>query len=375
MLELRRNTFEVRPVYASSREEVVEALEIEPIELVLTDHAMPNLSSLDVIELARERCPCIVVSGAVGEETAVGLLRQGAVDYVNKDNLPRLGPAVRRALAEAQNRKARREAEEALRRAHAELERRVEERTAALQHSYRRLRQEMEERHRAENELRQARLKLTRLREDERLHLSREIHDGVVQDLLGICFGLADTEREAGALSLKVKAQVKQHREELLETVRRLRNLIKGLRPPGLEEFGLNQALEEFIASTSEQPGAPEIRLEVQPSDVQLSPAVAQCFFRIVQEALRNILRHAQARTVRIRVEQSDSEARLLITDDGKGFKKPGRLSALARDDHFGLVLMEEHAQLVGGAFRLESEPDQGTQVLVTVPSEPPAVS
>lgn len=370
VLELQRHYEALEPFVATSRDEVVQALERLAPDLALTDHAMPGLSSLDVIELTRDRCPCIVVSGAVGEETAVNLLQRGAVDYVNKGNLPRLGPASRRALADAQNRKARQRAEEELRRAHAELERRVEERTAALQQSYRRLRQEMEDRRRAEAALRDARLKLTRLREDERLHLSREIHDGVVQDLLGITFAMADTERSLlGGIELQEAYRLLHgHRDELQEVVRRLRNLIKGLRPPGLEEFGLKSALDEFTGSLSASYPEVAFSTALEPAGAEIAPAVAQSFFRVAQEAVRNALRHAQPQHIGIRVSVGERDACLEVSDDGRGFRAPDRLGELARDDHFGLVLMDEHAQLIGGTLEVNTAPGRGTTIRVRAP-------
>ena len=210
---------------------------------------MPQLSALEVIALAAD-IPCIVVSGAVGEETAVNLLRSGAADYLNKENLKRLATTVERALSEAQNRRARLAAESALRRAHQDLERRVEERTAALERSNFRLKNEMDERRRAELELLEARLQLTRARDEERSQLARDIHDGVVQDLLGLSYEIADTERKMAAdPTFSSLEAVRKHREAIVASVRDLRSLIKGLRPPGLAEFGLKNALEEFISS------------------------------------------------------------------------------------------------------------------------------
>lgn len=134
-LELRRNGFSVRSARVDTLEGVTHALNEQVWDVVLTDHSMPRLSSLDVLQLLQERScalPCIVVSGAIGEEAAVELMRSGAADYVNKSFLTRLGPAVTRALREEALKRDRCKAEEALRHAYDELERRVEERTAAL---------------------------------------------------------------------------------------------------------------------------------------------------------------------------------------------------------------------------------------------------
>lgn len=142
LLELRRNDLLVEGCRVETRDETEKALGAQPWDLVLSDHALPGFSSLEVLELLNDAgldTPCIIVSGAVGEEAAVQLLHAGAVDYVNKDKLYRLAPAVRRALREAESRRARRSAEEALRRSeqalrelNENLEQRVEERTKEL---------------------------------------------------------------------------------------------------------------------------------------------------------------------------------------------------------------------------------------------------
>ena len=142
MRELRRQGFGIEAHRVDTREATLEALLAGGWDLVLSDHALPGFSSHEVLELLVENridTPCIIVSGAIGEEAAVQLLQSGAVDYVNKDKLYRLGQAVRRALREAESSRARREAEEALRRSeqalrelNETLEQRVEERTKEL---------------------------------------------------------------------------------------------------------------------------------------------------------------------------------------------------------------------------------------------------
>jgi diguanylate cyclase (GGDEF)-like protein/PAS domain S-box-containing protein len=117
-LELLRNGFELDMRRVEDRQSTERALGNCGFDLVLTDHAMPNFSALGVMEVLAScdaDIPCIVVSGAIGEEAAVALLKSGAVDYVNKNRLNLLGPAVNRALREAEERRARRAAEEALR--------------------------------------------------------------------------------------------------------------------------------------------------------------------------------------------------------------------------------------------------------------------
>jgi PAS domain S-box-containing protein len=141
-LELQRNGFLVDSCRVETRAATLEALQGGQWDLILSDHALPGFSSHEVLELLAELSldtPCIIVSGAIGEEAAVQLLQGGAVDYVNKDKLYRLGQAVRRALREAESSRARREAESALRRSeqalrelNETLEQRVEARTREL---------------------------------------------------------------------------------------------------------------------------------------------------------------------------------------------------------------------------------------------------
>ncbi len=368
-LALVRSGYRLETCQFSDLGAVRRALRDQVWDVVVTDHAMPGLSSGDVIDLVPAGTPCIVVSGAVGEETAVSLLQRGAVDYVNKNNLRRLGGAVSRALSETQNLQARRRAEAELRTAHADLEKRVQLRTAELQLANARLREEMDERRKAETELSNARLFLVRLREQERLNLSREIHDGVVQDLIGVGYAVADTERKvvAGQTLSDTVTLLRRHRADILASVRRLRTLVKGLRPPGLHEFGLEHALQVFVGSLDTS-GRPACHLTVTEDAVDLSEAVSQAFFRVAQEAVRNALRHARATTVDIAVSVRDDGAYLVVSDDGSGFRVPERLGSLAADEHFGLVGMDEHAQLVGGQLYLESAPGHGTRVTVVVP-------
>jgi PAS domain S-box-containing protein len=141
-LELQRNGFIVDACRVETRAATLEALQSREWDVVLSDHALPGFSSHEVLELLAELSldtPCIIVSGAIGEEAAVQLLQGGAVDYVNKDKLYRLTQAVQRALRETESSRARREAEEALRRSeqalrelNETLEQRVEERTMEL---------------------------------------------------------------------------------------------------------------------------------------------------------------------------------------------------------------------------------------------------
>jgi PAS domain S-box-containing protein len=156
--------FEARRV--TTRDAFTQALDAFDPDIILADYSLPSfdgLAALEVAQAERPHVPVVFVSGAIGEERAIETLKQGATDYVLKDQLSRLGPAVRRALREAEERRARREAEEALRRAHDELEQKVEARTAELREANAALKEEIEERKRVERALRESQERLTRI--------------------------------------------------------------------------------------------------------------------------------------------------------------------------------------------------------------------
>jgi PAS domain S-box-containing protein len=164
--ELEQEGFDFEARRVTTRDAFEQALDAFAPDLILVDYSLPSFDGMAALEVATEErphVPVVFVSGAIGEERAIETLKQGATDYVLKDQLSRLGPAVRRALREADERRARREAEAALRRAHDELEQKVEARTAELRDANAALKEEIEERKRVERALRESQERLTRI--------------------------------------------------------------------------------------------------------------------------------------------------------------------------------------------------------------------
>lgn len=219
--------------------------------------------------------------------------------------------------------------------------------------------------------LAQAQHQLMRSREEERARLARDLHDGPIQSLvamnLQLSLLLAPSELSllGGEGSPPVKA-LKAMRAEVRNLLVDLRRACAELRPPILDALGLVPALRALAEDWSEQNGV-AVSLDLPSETVlpSLRGEVDVSLYRVVQEALANVARHAAARQVTIRLVEEASRLTLTIQDDGRGFVVPTAAYDLAAQDHFGLVSMQERVNLIGGAWTIESAPGQGTTVRV----------
>jgi signal transduction histidine kinase len=192
----------------------------------------------------------------------------------------------------------------------------------------------------------------------ERRRLARELHDQTGQELTSVLLGLkaaeeANTDEERGAALAAV-------REQVVETLHAVRRLAVELRPKALDDFGLVAALERLRETFAEQTGM-RVDLEAQfgerlPSDVETA------LYRIVQEALTNVVKHAEAGAVSIVIARRGSGVTAVIEDDGRGFTPDGTSEGL------GLVGMGERLALLGGKLKIESRPGAGATIVAEVP-------
>jgi len=255
----------------------------------------------------------------------------------------------------------RKHAEEMLRRAHDELEARVIERTAELARANAALREEMGERERAERARTELLGRLMFAQEDERRRIAREMHDQFGEQLtaLGRRIGLLkDACRNQPDLVPHVEA---------LEVVsgqidRDVDHLVWELRPTALDDLGLRAALANYVANWSKRVAIPAELHTNGLLDERLSSEVETTLYRIAQEALTNVAKHARAKHVEIILERRRDHVQLIVEDDGVGFDhaSPG-----ASSDGFGLRGMEERAALVGATVVIDSATGRGTTVLV----------
>jgi signal transduction histidine kinase len=225
------------------------------------------------------------------------------------------------------------------------------------------LRRQLDEIRASRETLTQAQRQLLRSREEERTRLARELHDGPIQDLVGLNMqlGLLLTDGES-PLAETLTAM----RAEVRGLLTDLRQLCAELRPPMLDTIGLGAALRVLADEWTSQSSVP-VTLDL-PADATLrilSSEIGVNLYRLVQEALTNVAHHADAQSVTIRLTWQDSRLTLTIRDDGRGFVVPSALHELAAQGHFGLVGMQERVSLIGGTCTVESAPGAGTTVRV----------
>jgi signal transduction histidine kinase len=257
----------------------------------------------------------------------------------------------------------RKRAQEDLRRALDDLEVRIQERTAELATANAALRAEQER-------LQILSRQLLYAQETERRRIARELHDEIGQVLTAVKINLQTLQRTAapaGHGSLQESIAIVDR------AVQQVRNLSLDLRPSLLDDLGLVAALRWYVDRQSARAGY-HGQVVADPPDLTVPPEVATTCFRVAQEALTNVVRHAHAQRVRVELRREDGELRLVVRDDGKGFEVAAANRRAARGASLGLLGMQERVQLVGGRLELKSAPGSGTEVCVHLPLTPPAV-
>jgi len=191
----------------------------------------------------------------------------------------------------------------------------------------------------------------------ERRRIARDLHDGAVQELAGVSYNLTAAAQEvhnAEAASLLGEAG-----EATRRTIRELRSLLVDIYPPDLHRTGLGPALRDLVAPLG--PRGIEASVDV-PDHLVLRAELETLLYRCAQEALRNVVKHSGASHVHVRVETNDDRARLVVTDDGRGF------DGAADEGHLGLRVLSDLAHEAGGDLKLDSLPQAGTRVCIEAP-------
>ena len=302
-------------------------------DVILSDFSLPTIDGYTALTIAQKKCPdvpFIFVSGTLGEETAIETLKKGATDYVLKHRLARLVPSVIRALREAKERAGRRRAQQRLRRSH--------------------------------KQLRALSVHLQHVREEEQIRIAREVHDELGQSLTGLKLQLTWLASRLPKQSKPLHEKARAMAANIDETIRAVRRIATELRPGLLDTAGLLAALEWQASQFQTQTGIVcEVKAETKDTlwDQELNTA----FFRIFQEALTNVIRHARATKVEVRLAEADGHVVLEVKDNGRGISE----TEIHNTKSIGLLGIHERAALLGGTLRIEGERGKGTTLTARI--------
>lgn len=317
---LKRSGFAAVWERVETETDLRDALARRSWQVVISDSSLPRLDPLSALGVTQElepQLPFIVVSGGMPTDVAIEAMRRGAADWVHKDALERLGPAIRR-----------------------ELERRRDPSSVAIGH------------------------RLLEAQEAERRSIARALHDELGGVLTAVRMRLEAARRGRGIVRGK-------HLEEAVtlieQGIAQLRAVSVGLWPTILDDLGLPAALRWL----AQRDGGPEgLAIVVQAAEIgRLATSIEVACFRVVQEALTNALRHASAHTIEIEMRLDGDAVVIAVRDDGVGFDTRSAWQRASAGESLGLASMRERVALVGGRFELESTLGQGTSVRARVPA------
>lgn len=329
LAQLRRGGVEAEALRVDTEVEFLRALQ-QPWDAIISDYNLPGFSGLIALDLMKAQdsdVPFILVSGEIGEETAVEAMRNGATDYLLKNNLARLAPALLRAVDASVTRRERVQASLEL----DASKQRLHELAQHLQNSI----------------------------ELERTAIAREIHDDVGGSLTAVKFDLAWMIRHSS--SAEVKARGESALETVISAIESSQRIMHNLRPAILEQ-GLVAALQWMAGRFERRTGVPcLLRTPAQLPGLPVGvPLVA---YRTAQEALTNVSKHAQASKVEIDLALAGGVLSLEISDNGRGLSQDD----LAKARSFGIRGLHERARTVEGWVDLSSG-GSGTTLILSIP-------
>ena len=355
---LERGGFKPASEIVDTSEAMQAALEHKAWDLILADHAMPQFSAPEALDLVKKRgidVPFIIVSGHIDEATAVAAMQAGAHDYVMKERLARLVPAVERELREAEVRRAQRRSEEALRRAHEELELRVEKRTADLKAANLKLQNLLEERRRLENEL-------LEIAENERKRIGFDLHDDLGQRLTGLMLMLKALERKlstdghaCAADARKVLSLV----QDVIEHTHDLAHHVSSLNVHGDDLLSVLKSLAVNVKKMFDL----SCKFNVKGAIPALPEHTTMQLYKIAQESVSNAIKHGKATCVAIGLTRNGEHLVMTVKNDGLPFSAEAQ-----HKNRMGLRIMNFRANTIGASLEIEPDNNSGTIVTCALP-------
>jgi len=343
--ELKRAGYDPDWRRVDSEDAFLEQLD-HPHDVILSDNSMPGFSAMEALHHLRHRqidLPFIIVSGSIGEEQAVSLLRHGAADYLMKDRPDRLGAAVTQALEQKRLRDDNRAAHRAL-----------QARTNELLQSQERLRALASD--------------LTLTEQRERRKLASDLHDYLAQLLVVGRMKLRQAYNQADDPT--TTARLEELDKILDDSLTYTRTLIADLAPPSLQEFGMLEALKWLREQMRSHGLSVTVRADIE--HINLPEDQSVLLFQSVRELLFNVIKHAQTNTALVAVGTIPTgELQVTVKDSGVGFDVAAVAARDSSATRFGLFSVSERMQAMGGRIEIESSPSRGTCVSMILPHWP----
>lgn len=211
-------------------------------------------------------------------------------------------------------------------------------------------------------------LRIIKAQEDERQRVARDIHDGPAQSMSNVVLKAEICERLIDVDFERAKTELQNLKRIVRESLQDVRKIIYNLRPMSLDDLGLVPTLQRYIMTFQEESGI-AVSFKTRGVYDDIRPVISLTVFRIVQEAISNVNKHAGAQNVTINLEFFDKELKLYVYDDGKGFKVENlKVKNDDMNSGFGLFSMRERVELLGGDFQISSEPGKGTRLNIMIP-------
>ena len=202
--------------------------------------------------------------------------------------------------------------------------------------------------------------------EDERKKISRDLHDVLAQTLVGINIRLATLKTEAGINTKKLARNISLTQKLVTKSTAIVTRFARELRPPALDDLGLISSLHSFMRAFTKSTGV-QTHLTFFKGVEDLNVAKRTILYRVAQEALTNVGRHACASNVKVTISRQGKTVRMEVADDGRSFKV-GQALPTRGVKHLGLLCMRERVEMIGGVFEIESSPGHGTKIIASIP-------
>lgn len=376
-----------RLVRAESADKALLALMVDEFALLILDIRMPGMTGFELAQLVKGRkktamVPIIFLTAYYNEDLHVlEGYGTGAVDYLHKPVNPAIlrtkvavfvelhrknrecGISNRALVAEVTERL---QAEQHLHEVNQSLGQRVLERTAALEslrQSEQHQKELLEQSRAMEERLRQLSQQVLQAQEDERKRISRELHDVIAQVLAGINMHLASLIPATKGRAHDLCEKIIETRHLVAQSMDTVHRFARDLRPATLDDFGLIPTLRAYLKEFAQQTGV-HTAMKACPSVENVESSGRTVLYRVAQEALTNVTRHAKASRVWVTIDQINDRIRMEIKDDGQGFAVNGTPDA-KKNNRLGMLGMRERVEMIGGSFAVESVPGTSTTVRV----------